>query len=271
MRCVRARTPLLICAVVFAAAPAAGILLADPVWRYAEVLFYGLLLASTVVSGLSAPRWALPAAVGLLLVDAVRTLPAEPGAGGQAWLMVAPADSVDTPSEFESALALCWAPLAAVILLLAVIWRRDGGPRRRGVLAAGSAVMVIGAFAIMRIAQVALAVRSGQLDAVIAVVLAVLPGLALALTALALAAVLARHGRWLAAAGAALLAIAAVAHLDASIGAVPLPLDTHRVALSSWSAFEPTLTMPQPFPALTSLVELAAFALLVVGLTRARP
>ncbi|WP_244933145.1 hypothetical protein [Micromonospora tulbaghiae] len=252
--------------------------MADPVWRYAEVMAIGLLLAYAVVSGLPAPRWAVPAALAVLLVDAVRTMPADPGTEGYGWQVLKPAADIDTLSGFQSGIAACWAPLTAAAVLL-VVWHRGGWRRRTAAAAAVAAVLVTG-YAIVRIVDIWLAIGADQrqyptgpdsTDSVIAVSLAVLPPLALGLAALALAAALAGHHRRLASTGAALLAVAALPHLDASISAVPLPLHAgDRTALFAWQTITPTLSMPQPVPALTTLMELTAYLLLVMSLTGSR-
>ncbi|MFD4208013.1 hypothetical protein ACFWRG_18730 [Micromonospora tulbaghiae] len=106
-----------------------------------------------------------------------------------------------------------------------------------------------------------------QAEVVPALVLAVLPPLALALAALVLAVLLAGRGRRLAATGAALLAVLALPLLDAGIEALRLP-DSADTALFAWYAITPTAAVPQPMAALTVAVELTAYLLLVTGLTR---
>ncbi|MFJ8582615.1 hypothetical protein [Micromonospora sp. NPDC093277] len=163
--------------------------------------------------------------------------------------------------------------------MLLVAWRR-GGWRRRTVAAGAVGAVLVTGYEVVRIVDIWLAVGAARrqyptgadsADSVIAVSLAMLPPLALGLAALALAATLAGHRRLLALAGAALLAVAALPHLDASIGVVPLPLYAgDRTALFAWQAVLPSLSMPQPVPAFTALVELAAYLLLVPGLTGSR-
>ncbi|OZV74289.1 hypothetical protein CA850_30200 [Micromonospora echinospora] len=281
MRTVRSGKPLLVAVAVCAVAHAAGILVADPLWRYAEVLSLALLLAYAVVSGLPQPRWAVPAALTALLVDAVRTMPADPDTGPYGWQILRPGPTdVDIWAGFESGLMLCWASSIVVVVLLAV--RHRAGWRRRTVgVAAVAATLVVG-YAVVRVVGIWLATRAEQRpyaggadvadDRVAAVGLAVLPAVALGVTALALATALARHGRWLASAGAVLLALVALPHLDASIGAVPLPLHAGEVrsAAFAWPAYAPSLSMPHPVAALTAAVELTAYLLLVAGLTGAR-
>jgi hypothetical protein len=145
--------------------------------------------------------------------------------------------------------------------------------------AALPAVLITG-YALVRVVDIGLAVRAegqryasgiGTANAVTAVGLAVLPALTLALIALALAAALAGHGRRLASTGAALLAVAALPHVDSGIAAVQLPLYAgERTALFSGYAIAPTLSMPHPVPALTAAVELTAVLLLIAGSTGPR-
>ncbi|WP_412743909.1 hypothetical protein [Krasilnikovia sp. MM14-A1004] len=262
-----------------AIAHAVGILFAHPLVRYAELLSLGLLLGYAFVTGLHAPRWAVPSAFAVLLIDAIRTLPAESGGHGYGWQVLQRATEVDPAPGFASGVALTWASLTAITLLL-LAWRRGGWHRRTVAGAAVAACLVIG-YAAVRVIDIGHDLRARDLrysDApdtartMTAVVAAVVPATALGLTAIALAAALAGHRRRLAAAGAALLAVVALPHLDASIGAVPLPLYAgDSTALFAWHAIAPTLAMRQPVPALTAAVELTAYLLLAVGLSRAHP
>ncbi|MEH0970683.1 hypothetical protein V6U77_06045 [Micromonospora sp. CPCC 205546] len=273
MRPVRPAPLLTTAAAACAAVHVAGILTARPVWRYAEVLAVALLLACAVLGGPRAPGRALPAALAVLLVDAVRTMPAEPDRDGYGWKVSRPGDGIDVSSGVEFALSASWASLAAVVLLL-VVWR-SGGWRPRPLAAASVAAVLITGYAVIRVVDVWLAVRAeGRWyaidvgDVVTAVILSVLPPVALGLAALVLAAVLAGHGRRLASAGAVLLALVALPQLDASVGVLSLPLGAgDRTALFAWYAITPTPSMPQPVAALTAAVELLAYLLLVAGLT----
>ncbi|WP_435232967.1 hypothetical protein [Micromonospora aurantiaca (nom. illeg.)] len=280
------RAPLLlILAAVSAVAHVVGVLTAAPLWRGAEVLSLALLLAYAVAAGLPAPRWAVPAALVPLIVDAVRTMPAEPGAGDVGWTVYGSDDSaVDRTAGFDAALAGSWAALVAVAVLLLAY--RGRGRRRHLIAAAVAAAPVVG-YAAVRVTDIGVAAGTrvvetrttltrvdspgyhDQADVVPALVLAVLPPLALALAALALAVLLAGRGRRLAATGAALLAVLALPLLDAAIEAVRLPVSADGTALFAWYAITPTIAMPQPMTALTAVVELAAYLLLVAGLTGA--
>ncbi|MEU7173636.1 hypothetical protein ABZ949_19340 [Micromonospora tulbaghiae] len=284
------RAPLLlILAAVSAVAHVVGVLVAAPLWRGAEVLSLALLLGYAVAAGLPAPRWAVPAALVPLVVDAVRTMPAEPGAGDFGWLVYGSIDSgFDSTAGFDAAFAGSWAALVAVAVLLVAF--RGHGRRRHLIAGAVAAAPVVG-YAAVRVIDIGFAVAAGtrvvetrtrttltrvespgyydQADVVSALVLAVLPPLALALAALVLAVLLAGRGRRLAAAGAALLAVLALPLLDAAMEAVPLPPSVDGTALFAWYAIVPTRMLPQPVPALMAAVELAAYLLLVAGLTGA--
>ncbi|MFI7330393.1 hypothetical protein [Micromonospora aurantiaca (nom. illeg.)] len=283
----RAPLLLILAAAVCAVAHVVGVLTAAPLWRGAEALSLALLLAYAVAAGLPAPRWAVPAALVPLIVDAVRTMPAEPGAGDVGWTVYGSDDSaVDRTAGFDAALAGSWAALVAVAVLLLAY--RGRGRRRHLIAAAVAAAPVVG-YAAVRVTDIGVAVAAGtrvvetrttltrvdspgyhdQADVVPALVLAVLPPLALALAALALAVLLAGRGRRLAATGAALLALLALPLLDAAIEAVRLPVSADGTALFAWYAITPTTAMPQPMTALTAVVELAAYLLLVAGLTGA--
>ncbi|MGC4900354.1 hypothetical protein ACLQ2Y_13560 [Micromonospora echinospora] len=283
------RAPLLlILAAVCAVAHVVGVLVAAPLWRGAEVLSLALLLAYAVAAGLPAPRWAVPVALAPLLVDAVRTMPAGAGAGDAGWVVYGSGDSAfDRTAGFDAAFAGSWAALVAVAVLLVAF--RGRGRRRRLIAAAVAAAPVVG-YAAVRAADIGVAVAASNrvvetrtrttltrgegpgydhVDVVPALVLAVLPPLALALAALALAVLLAGRGRRLAATGAALLAVLTLPLLDAALAAVPHPFEADGTALFAWYAIPPTSAMPQPVAALTAAAELAAYLLLVAGVTGA--
>ncbi|MFG1677053.1 hypothetical protein [Micromonospora sp. NPDC049282] len=271
------RRPLLLTAAAACAAlHAAGVLVAHPVWRGTEVLSLALLLAYALAGGLPSPRWPVPAALAVLLVDAIRTMPAAPGGGDFGWRVVDGNDPVDVTAGFEAGLTAGWAALAATVLLL-VGWR--GRLRPRPAVFAGVVALPIIGYAAVRVVGIRhdLAAEAhpypGGLDltdVASAVVLAVLPALALAVSALALAALLAGRGRRLASAGAAVLALVALPLMDASIMAVPLPYSAgDGTALFAWHAITPTSAMPQPVAALTVAVELTAYLLLFAGRTGA--
>ncbi|MEW2443818.1 hypothetical protein [Micromonospora marina] len=125
------RAPLLlILAAVSAVAHVVGVLVAAPLWRGAEVLSLALLLGYAVAAGLPAPRWAVPVALVPLIVDAVRTMPAEPGAGGFGWVVYGSGDSAfHRTAGFDAAFAGSWATLAAVAVLLVAFRGRGRSPR----------------------------------------------------------------------------------------------------------------------------------------------
>ncbi len=271
---------LLAAAVLLALTHVADVLLATPVWRFAEPVCLAVLLVYALVAGPRSPRWALPAALGVLLVDAVRTIPPPPSTSGYAWQVLKPSDGVDVPSGFEAAAAGSWAPIVALILL-AVVWWRGSRPSWAVLGITVTMAILITGYAAYRVIVIGLGVRDenaersyGQADtgdAVTAVVLAVLPGVVLALAALTLTALLARDGHRLGAAGAFLPALAALPLIDAGIGAVSLPFSVHgESGLFGWSMILPTLSMPAPVPALTAALMMTAFLLLAAGLTARR-
>ncbi|MDG4801947.1 hypothetical protein [Micromonospora sp. WMMD980] len=269
------RRPLLLIAAAAACAAlhVAGVLVAHPVWRGAEVLCLALLLAYAVAGGLPAPRWVVPAALAVLLADAIRTMPAAPGGGDFGWRVIDGSDPVDVTAGVEAGLTAGWAALTATVLLL-VGWR--GRLRRRPAAFAGVAALPILGYAAVRVADIRHHLVADDApypsgpdvtDVTSAMVLAVLPALALAVAALVLAALLAGRGRRLAAAGAAVLALVALRLIDASIEAVPVShFAGDGTALFAWHAITPTAAMPQPVGALTVAVELTAYLLLVAGL-----
>ncbi|MFG1919020.1 hypothetical protein [Micromonospora sp. NPDC048898] len=271
----RPRLFLLSAAAVCAAVHVAGVLTARPIWRYAEVLSIGLLLAHAMVSRSPVSRWALGVSLAVLLVDAVRTMPTARDSAGYGVQVFVPGPAPETPSAFESGLALCWPSFTAVVLLL-VAWRRGGWRRRTAVPAVVGAALITG-YAAVRVvatwrtaaAEPPRATRTDVADLTTAVSTAVLPPLVLGIAALALASALLGHGRRLASTGAALLALTALPLMDSCIAAVPMPLYLWSDnAGFVWDAITPTLALPQPMPALTAMAELTAYLLLVVGLTQ---
>ncbi|SCG39139.1 hypothetical protein [Micromonospora coxensis] len=272
------RPLLLAAAVTLAAVHALGILVGDPLLRYAEILALLPLLAYGLLGALPAPRVALLAASTVLVVDAVRTVPAVP-TGSYGW-QVSGLEQPDLQASFVTGLSLTWAPLLFVLLL--VLPARKGSGLRRHVLAVAAlpATLVTG-YAAVRLGDMFLGTRDAQrasagfgydaIKTLSAAALATLTPLALALAAIGLAAMLARQGRRLAAAGAMLLALAALPHLDDALDAVPTPVYAgDRTALFAWDAITPSLTLPAPVPALTAVLELSAYILLAIGLTHSR-
>ncbi|MEV4490178.1 hypothetical protein AB0K04_08700 [Micromonospora coxensis] len=253
----------------------AGVLTAEPIVRHAEILALLALAVYAAAAGLPVPRWPLPAALGVLVVDAVRTMPHVVSGtySSRAWLTVDPA-RIDHWESFTGGMRSTWAPLAFALLLLVVAGRGTRPPR--AVLVAGAVVAV--AYPAARLVDIAVDLDSDQwrrgptlAEALTTAVLAVLAPLALALAATLLAALLARYGRWIAAGGAGLLALAGLAHLDAALARVPaLSFAGDDTALFAWHRITPSLALPAPVPAATAAVELAAFLLVVVGVTGRR-
>ncbi|MCX5065872.1 hypothetical protein OOJ91_08255 [Micromonospora lupini] len=234
----------------------------------------GLLLACALVSRSPGSRWALGTALAVLLVDAVRTTPAPRDGAEYGGMTFGPGPDPEVPSALEMGFSLCWASLTVVLVLL-VAWRRGGWQRRTVAPGVVGAALIIG-YAAFRVVSIRRAVvadppRGAGTDVaelMMAVSMAVLPPLALGITALALASALAGHSRRLASIGAVLLALMALPLMDTCITMVPMPLYVGSVnALFGGDAIRPTLSMPQPVPALTAVVELAGYLLLVAGLT----
>ncbi|MFG1886211.1 hypothetical protein [Micromonospora sp. NPDC049102] len=270
----RPRLLLLSAAALCAALHVAGVLTDRPIWRYAEVLSIGLLFASAMFSRAPRSRWALGLAFAVLLVDAARTMPAARDSTGGGWKVLVPGSGSETPSAFESGLSLCWPSLTAALVLLVAC--RRGGWHRQTVVPAAVGAVLVAAYAVVRIVSTWRAVAAEPLRAsgadvsglMMAVSMAVLPPLVLGITALTLCSALAGHGRRLASIGAALLAVVALPLIDACISAVPMPLYVgNDYAVFGSDAITPTLSMPQPMPALTAAVALTAYLLLVAGLT----
>ncbi|MGK5441564.1 hypothetical protein ACSNN7_07015 [Micromonospora sp. URMC 105] len=270
------RPLLLAAAMTLAAVHALGILVGDPLLRYAEVLALLLLLAYSLPVALSAPQWALPAALTVLVVDAVRTVPTV-STGIHGWLASGHAEP-DMQVSFVIGLSLTWGPLLFVLVLLLAAWR--GGPRRHVLAVAAFPAALVTGYAAVRLGDVFFGTRDAQraaagagydaVETVSTAGLATLTPLALAVAAIGLAALLARQGRRLAAAGAALLALAALPHLDVALDAVPTPVHVGRTALFAWDAITPSFSLPAPVPALTAVLELTAYVLLVIGTTRSQ-
>ncbi|MEU5785332.1 hypothetical protein [Micromonospora lupini] len=268
----RPRLLLLSAAASCAAFHVAGVLTARPIWRYAEVLGIGLLLACALVSRSPSSRWALGTALAVVLVDAVRTTPPPPQRSDYGWMAFGPGPQPEVSSALEFALSLCWPSLTAVLVLL-VAWRRGGWQRRTVAPGVVGAALIIG-YAAVRLVSIRHAVAAERgagtdvAELMMAVSVAVLPPLVLGIAALALASALAGHGRRLASTGAVLLALLALPLMDTCISMVPMPLYAGSdTALFAWYAITPTLSMPQPVPALTAVVELTGYLLLVAGLT----
>ncbi|WP_026189845.1 hypothetical protein [Salinispora mooreana] len=287
MTAVRLRPLLLGTAAVLAATHILGVLFGDPPLRHAEVWALLALGAYALLGELPKPRWVVPAALLVLVVEAYRTAPADINGGGDLQrLAVAPDGHSPSPVMLTDGLALTWAALAVSLLLL------DAGRRwpvahhqpapRRGPVVVGTilATLLFTAYPAVRLGEIALDLfareqsTSASTDPVSATVFSagsvLLAPLVLGLAAICLTAVLFRRGRAIAAGGAALLAVAALPQVDLALAAVALPLDAGRnsAVVRSFAVAPPAL-MVAPLPALAAAIELTAYALLTVGLTRA--
>jgi hypothetical protein len=107
---------------------------------------------------------------------------------------------------------------------------------------------------------------------VLSAVTATLVPLALALIAVAIAVLSVMRRQWQAAAGAVLLAGAALIWIDGAIGAVRMPYQVRDyAAMFSPDLLTPTAALPQPGQAVTAALRLAAAILIIAGIARRGP
>lgn len=286
MTAVRLRPLLLGTAAVLAATHALGVLFGDPPLRHAEVLTLLALGGYALLGELPKPRWVVPAALLVLVMEAYRTATAEIDDGSYQFLAVAP-DGYSAPAVMlADGLDLTWAALAVSLLLL---WagRRWPAPYHqpvppRGPVVTGTvlAVLLLTAYPAVRLSEIALDLSAGErstsasTDPVSAAVVragsVMLAPLVLGLAAICLTAVLFRRSRVIAALGAAFLAVAALPQFDLALAQVDLPVyvGPPSAPVISFAIGPPSLTMA-PLPALAAAIELTAYVLLTVGLTRA--
>ncbi len=263
----RSRPLLLGAAATLAAVHAVGVLFASPILRYAEILALLLLLAYAALTGLPSPRWVLPAAIAVLLTDAVRTLPAVPVAGSG--LQFRTPAQADLPSGFEVGLGATWAALIFVVLMPTAA--RGTTRRRRAAVPAAVAAVLVTGYAVVRVGGIYSGTRAADSGSVAtAAGLAVLMPLALSLAAAGVAAVLAARGHRRAAAGAVVLAAAALLHLDAALGAVPLPYPVYASQRTAMSVLTSPPSLPGAVAASAAIAEFTAYLLLVTGLSGRR-
>lgn len=281
----RSRSLLLCAAGVLSVVHVVGVLTNEPILRQAEVAALLLLLAYALLAGRLSPRWALPAALAVLVVGASRTMPADP-ADGRRWQMFWSTAPPDVTVGLRTGLQPTWAALVAVLLLLLMVARWPGRRPSRPILVGLALVAVtVTGYAVLGLVEVRRAAsdvaawrpddHGWQSDSTLVAAVAILPPLALVLGVLVLAAMLIARGRRLAAGGAGLLAVAALLHLDVALAAhTSLPYSASRgvlftdafVVTGSTDAF--TLAT---VPALTIVAELAGYLLLVVGLSGGGP
>lgn len=287
MATVRLRPLLLGTAAGLAAIHVLGVLLRDPPLRHAEVLALLALAGYVLLGELPEPRWVVPTALLVLVVEAYRTAPAGlDGGSGLQWMAAAPDGHPPPPVMLTDGLALTWAALAVSLLLLGAgrrwpVAHHQPVARRRPVVAgAVLAILLFTAYPAVRLSEIALDLSARErstsvsTDPVSATVVSagsvMLAPLVLGLAAICLTAVLLRRGRSIAAVGAAMLAVAALPRLHLALATVNLPLDVERSsALAvSFAIASPSL-IAAPLPALADAIESTAYVLLAVGLTRA--
>lgn len=287
MTAVRLRPLLLGTAAVLAATHVLGVLFGSPPLRHAEVWALLTLGGYALLGELPKPRWVVPAALLVLVVEAYRTAPAAINHDRDLQLLLpAPDGHSPSPVMLTDGFVLAWAALVVSLLLLGAgrhwpIAHRQLVPRR-GPVVVGTvlAILLVTAYPAVRLGEIALDLfareqsTSASTDRVSAALVSagsvLLAPLVLGLTAICLTAVLFRRGRAIAAVGAALLAVAALPQVDLALAAIALPLDVGRdsAVVSSFAVAPPSLIMA-PLPALAAAIELTACVLLAVGLTRA--
>ncbi|MFI7075998.1 hypothetical protein ACIBO1_01730 [Micromonospora sp. NPDC049903] len=259
-----------------------GLLTAVPIFRPAELVALSVLVVYALLMGAPAHRWAVPLAFVAPVVDAYRTMPADPSDGRQ-WQVFRPGP-LDLDIAFDTGLRATWASLVVVLVLTLVVLRGRERPGRRVVAGAAAAAAVVTGYVVVLVVRVHLAGRDTESRRIgddgwagTEISAASAPFL-LALAAIGLAALLLGRGRsspagWggrrLAVAGAVLLVPAALLHLDATLGMLPLPYPSgDGIFLTAGITAGPTLAAP--VPALTAAVELTAYLLLAAGLTTPR-
>jgi hypothetical protein len=213
---------------------ASGTLLDRPVFRYAEILALGVLLAVTIARGLPEPQWALPVGFAALLIDAVRTLPPLYPQAGPTGYWAYSLGPVPGPSAFALGMELTWAPF---LFAMAVLITSFPLPTR-------SLPVVLGAVAVSyTIVQAAL--TTSLAGAVMPLIMA---GGAAALAFRNVPAAIA-------------LTLAGLLHVDESLHSA--------VGLSA--LIPATTTLPGGAAALTTLLEFTAYILVVASLKSRAP
>ncbi|WP_025618040.1 hypothetical protein [Salinispora cortesiana] len=283
---VRLQPLLLGTAAVLAATHLLGVLFGNPPLRHAEVLALLALGAYALLGELPKPRWVVPAALLVLVVEAYRTAPAAINHDHDLQLLLpAPEGPSPSPVMLTDGLALTWAPLAVSLLLLGAgrrwpIAHQPAARRRPVVVGTVLATLLFVAYPAVRLSELALDLSAREQSnststdpawtTVVSTGSVLLAPLVLGLAAICLTAVLFRRGRVIAAVGAALLAVAALPQVDLALATVDLPFGTGRnfTPVSSFVITPPSLTVA-PLPALAAAIGLIAYALLAVGLTRA--
>ncbi len=254
-------------------AHAVGVLIATPLWRPAGLVAVLLLAAwvATAAPGARPPgstRWWLLGALGVLAIEALVTMPAAPAGGSDVTMgwelgQAEPPDPV--PAVLGDGLVLAGPDLlVAAILLVALLAAPGAGPGRGALAACAVAGVAVTGYAATRVATLA-GGTTGEPSAAGGAVAAVAVPVLVALAALALAAVAAGRGAWVAALGAALLALSALPRMDLAIDALLLPFGADRGGIFGAAAIPPTEALPAPVPALVAGLRLAAYLLVVTG------
>ncbi|WP_027644837.1 hypothetical protein [Salinispora oceanensis] len=292
MTAVRLRPLLLGTAAVLATAHVLGVLFDNPPLRHAEILALLALGGYALLGELPKPRWVVPATLLVLVVEAYRSVPAAISPDSDLQLLLpAPVGPSPSPVMLTDGLALTWAPLAVCLLLLGtgLRWPIARKPAaRRGPVVAGTvlATLLFMAYPAVRLGEIALDLsaraqsNSTSTDRIRTTMVStgsvLLAPLVLGLAAICLTAVLFRRGRAIAALGAALLAVAALPQVDLALATVDLllavrlsPAVVSSFAVTPPSPIAPPALIAAPLPALAATIELTAYALLAVGLTRA--
>ena len=217
-------------------------LLDKPIFRYAEALALVALLAAALVAGLPSPRWAVPVGFGALILDALLSLPE--AAPSQQFLSPT---VLPSPSAFEVGMQLTWAPFLFAMAVLIVSF-----PLRRRLLPFALGAVVLGyAIGIVILAHdgadpgYLLTGSHRQTGAVMPVIMG-----------LGAAALAFRSGP-----PAVALTVAALLHIDEAVGS----------SLGISALIPSSTALPGSLAALTTMLEMTAYLLVVAGLNSRAP
>lgn len=269
----RLRSLLLTVSAFLAAVHVFGVLASAPALPWAAVAAFGLLLAYAAAEG---PNRPLLAAVAVLGVHALLTMPAEAAAGSRFQWTVSPFDDKgDLIDDFarrgyrEAALML----LVVFLLLMAAL---AGEPPTRGVLLGGGVAMVLVAgyaairigYVMLRIAAEAAVSRTDHNPWSTGGALGVLSSVPLAAGLVAVfVAVVAVRRPWVVA-GAVLLVLGAVFRIDSALQSVLLPFGvTTDNPFAAWDGLVSSDTLPGFRESVRTGLEFAGVILVVAGLS----